>query len=112
MLLPSRSRLSPPYDDLSGFLRWRVIAAKTPRPAPPSMTCVCRGLFRSGRRRGEILAEPAAQQVPDPAVALAEHEVVGIADEEQLGRLSRALEHLDRLLRGRDGIVGGVQQQE
>src|SRR5262245_24565567 len=92
-------------------MRRRVAVARTPQPPPPSMAGGgLLGRCRGGRR--EIVAEPAAQQVPHARVVLTEHEMVGIADQMQLGRLSRALEHLDRLLRGRDRIVGGMQQQQ
>src|SRR5262245_14155730 len=64
---------------------------------------------RGGR---EIVAEPATQQIPDAGVAFAEHEMVGVADEVQLGGLPGALEQLDRLLGRGDGVIGGVQQQQ
>ncbi len=38
--------------------------------------------------------------------------MIGVADEVQLARLARTLEHLDRLLGGGDRIVGGMQQQQ
>src|SRR5262245_45408460 len=64
---------------------------------------------RSGR---EIVAEPATKQVPDAGIAFTEHEMVGIADEMQLGGLAGALEQLDRLLGRGDGVVGSMQQQQ
>src|SRR5262249_10288670 len=67
--------------------------------------CRCRGCRK-------IAIEPAAQEIPDARVALAEHEMIGAADEMQLGRLPGALEQLDRLLGGGDGIVGGMQQEQ
>src|SRR5262245_41536444 len=64
---------------------------------------------RGGR---EIVAEPATQQLPDAGIAFAEHEMVGIADEVQLGGLAGALEQLDRLFGRGDRVIGGVQQQQ
>ena len=47
---------------------------------------------------GEIIGEPAPQQVPDAGIALGKHEMIGIADEMQLAGLAGALEQLDGLL--------------
>src|SRR5882757_5603519 len=81
-------------------------------PLPAAGSVARRDFAYRGRRRREIIAEPTAQQLPDAGVALAEHEMIGIADQMQLARLARAFEHLDRLFRGRDRIVGGMQQEE
>src|SRR5262249_52952221 len=72
----------------------------------------CTGELRRHCGRREIVGEPAAQQIPDAGIAFAEHEMIGIADEVQLSRLSGALEQLDRLLGRRDRIVGGVEEQQ
>src|SRR5260370_3272492 len=59
-----------------------------------------------------MLGNQAAQKIPDAGIPFAEHEMIGVADEVQLGRLPRALEQLDRLLGGSNRIVGGVEEQQ
>src|SRR3974377_1846224 len=63
-------------------------------------------------RPRKIAGEPGAEAVPYARITIGEHEVIGVADEVQLRRLSRALEQLDRLLGGRHRIVRGVQEEQ
>src|SRR5262249_51787828 len=65
------------------MFRWRVTLRSRVRRGRD----FCRR--RSCRKIG---VEPAAQEIPDAGVALAEHEMIGAADEMQLGRLPGALE--------------------
>jgi len=67
------------------------------RTATRSVAGPRRRLFHRRSDR-EIFVEPRPHQVPHPRIALAEHEMVGVADEVQLARLPSAFEQLDRLV--------------
>src|SRR5260370_11611448 len=82
------------------------LAARTSSMAQAGGALCCR------RDCGQIVAKPAPQQVPDAGVGFAEHEMIGIADEVQLGGLPGALEQLDRLLGRGDRIVGGMKEEK
>src|SRR5512139_2862419 len=92
-------RIENPLPTMCG--RGHRVVSEGRVPAAPSMAGARGNFFHLSQRR-EIVAEPAPQQIPDADIALAEHEMVGIADEVQLGRLAGALEQLDRLFGGRD----------
>src|SRR5881397_2449498 len=59
---------------------------------------------RSDPRR-KVFVEPIAHQVDHQRVPFREHEMIDVGDEVEIGRLSRALEELDRLFGRRHRIV-------
>ena len=95
-----------------GRARCSVVSPIDRGPIAPVSSDPPRTFPRRRLRHREIVAEPVAQQVPHAGVALAEHEMVGVAEQVQLGRLAGALEQLDRLLGRRHRIVRRMQQQQ
>ena len=65
----------------------------------------------STSRKREVFVEPVPDQLGDQRVRFGQHEMVGVGDEVQIGRLAGMTKKIDRLLGRRDRIIGGVQQQ-
>src|SRR6266699_4155990 len=70
------------------------------------------GLNVSCSGRGKIAFQPIAYDAPHAIIVLRKHEMIDAAEQMQFGRLTRALEHFDRLLGRRHRVVGAVQEQE
>src|SRR5690242_6384484 len=66
---------------------------------------------RSGICR-EVLVEPVANEIHDQGIALGEHEMIDVGDQVEVGRLSRALEQLDRLLCRSHRVARRVQEEQ
>src|SRR5215510_7291786 len=96
VMLHVRAQRPRPFRRMVGTRSGAALTGAFPPPLfspPPSP---------ENSRRASRAADPRRAYCPR------EHEMIGIADEVQLGRLARALEQLDRLFRGCDRVVGRV----
>src|SRR6266852_1968715 len=76
----------------------------------PPRNCVL--LIPGSDPRGKVFGQPIAHEIAHQRVPLREHEMVDVGDEVEIGRISGALEKLDRLLGRRHRVVRRMKQKQ
>src|SRR5689334_4297890 len=86
----------------------RILFLLTQLPSAGRLDGVGISTRRNDRRK--IIFQPIVYDAPDAGVVFRKHEMVEAAEQMQLGRLTGALEHFDRLFGRGHGVVGAVQE--